>query len=168
MKNIIAIDPGASGGIARQDKDGIVTVMRIPATYGAICSALRSMSDNDTVVYLEESIAFSNFSSIAKLIAQNHFIQGVLMATGVSLQLVKPQKWQKDIGLGSKASVPKAKEVKDKKARSAAKSRIDREWKKKLLSHAERFFPAADPVDLYTCDALLILKYAQQDLRQNQ
>lgn len=165
MKTVIAIDPGKVGGIAWQNADGEIRAMPMPETYGQICSTLRTLSTQggEVVVYLEESIAFSRFSSVAVLIAQNNFMQGVLMALGVSLQMVKPQKWQKALDLGSKGSVSK---TLDKKQESSAKSGLDKKWKKKLLSHAERFFPTVDPVNLCTCDALLILKYAQKELRE--
>ena len=70
------------------------------------------------------------------------FLLGALMAMGIAVVLVKPQKWQKHFGFGT---------VKQSGGKGP--------WKRKLQAEAQRRFPGYD-VTLKTADALLILSWA--------
>jgi len=62
----------------------------------------------------------------------------------VRVELVRPQKWQKALGLGSASGC-------------ASKT----EWKNKLKAAAQRLYPHLKPT-LATADALLILDFARR------
>ncbi|HEV7926093.1 MAG TPA: hypothetical protein VGR14_12095, partial [Verrucomicrobiae bacterium] len=72
------------------------------------------------------------------------FILGVLQTLGIRVELVRPQKWQKALSLGSATGC-------------ASKT----EWKNKLKASAQRLYPHLKPT-LATADALLILDYARR------
>jgi hypothetical protein len=71
------------------------------------------------------------------------FILGALQMAGWSVELVRPQKWQKALGLGTRGESSK------------------KDWKNKLKAVAQRQFPGVE-VTLSTADALLIMQYAVQ------
>ena len=70
------------------------------------------------------------------------FLKGCLMSLGFRVVLVRPQRWQKQLSLGSKKEHGKA-------------------WKNHLKANAQRLFPNAE-ITLKTADALLLLEYATQ------
>ena len=76
------------------------------------------------------------------------FLLGVAQTLGVRVELVRPRRWQKVLGVGQ-ASI------------CASTS----EWKNRLKAHAQRLFPYLRPT-LKTADALLILEYAVQERRK--
>jgi len=146
----IAIDPGASGGIAWRDNDGIVFTAPMPDTPGGVLSTLRNILANTpapATVALEKVGGYTGGtgqpgSAMFKFGQGYGFLQGVLMALNARIELVTPQAWQRALGLGT---------------RDKTQSKAD--WKRKLRSEAERLFPGAN-VTLKTADALLILEYA--------
>ena len=71
------------------------------------------------------------------------FIKGVLQCAGWRLVLVRPQEWQKELGLFNHDKLPRNK------------------WKNKLKDEAKRLFPDQKPT-LATADALLLLEYARK------
>ena len=148
MKNIIAIDPGADGGIAWYDLDGNPNCVPMPETEGDLCELLARHPM--TVAFLEEVGGYCGVAqpgSAAFKFGRNFgFVLGCLMSMGRRVELVRPQKWQKHFGLGT---------VRD----SGGKS----EWKRKLKAEAQRRFPTCS-VTLKTADALLILDYGRSHL----
>jgi hypothetical protein len=72
------------------------------------------------------------------------YLCGHFEARGFRVIKVRPQEWQKSIGIGTKP-----------KGMSSA------DWKRKLKAEAARRHPAVD-VTLATADALLILDHARQ------
>lgn len=150
MKTIIAIDPGLSGGVAVHH-DGDTHVFPMPETEGDIVSLLVVPSrlavgaGHERIAYVEEVGGFCGVgqpgSAMFKFGRNFGFILGVLQATGWRVELVKPQKWQKFFGLGTKAG-------------AGGKTA----WKNKLKAHAQRLFPQ-QKINLKTADALLLLEY---------
>jgi hypothetical protein len=67
------------------------------------------------------------------------------MALSYRLVFVRPQEWQRELGLGTK------------------KGRTDRDWKNHLKAEAQRLFPTQD-VTLRTADALLILDSSTREI----
>ena len=148
MKPILAIDPGASGGLAWTDSAGHAHCVAMPDTFGDVVDLLRSRrAEGISVAVLEEVGGFCGVgqpgSAMFKFGKGCGVIEGALMALGYRVELVKPQKWQKPFGLGTTKQ-------------AGGKS----EWKRKLKAEAQRRFPACD-VTLKTADALLILDYAR-------
>ena len=145
--SLIAIDPGASGGIAIL-ADGAVSAFRLPAIgdLGTTLSALAPIH----AVYIEDvPFAFSrgtrvNPASLAKLQRGLGQLEGFVMGRGLRLVGVRPMDWQARLGLGGKRAA----------GGYAA-------WKKLLKLEAARRFPDL-AVTLATADALLILEYARE------
>ncbi len=146
----IAIDPGLSGGVAYQRGPQPAQAVAMPATEGDLVDLLRSLTAdaNEAVAYVEEVggyIGKAQPASSAFKFGRNFgFILGVLQTIGVRVELVRPQKWQKALGLG---------------AASGCASKT--EWKNKLKASAQRLYPNLKPT-LATADALLILDYARR------
>ena len=150
MKILIAIDPGASGGIAVWRDGQPADTMPMPPTEGDVLNLLRQLAVDPakTVAVVEEVggyIGQAQPASGAFKFGRNFgFILGVLQTLGVRVELVRPQKWQKASGLGNASGC-------------SSKS----EWKNKLKGCAQRLYPHLRPT-LATADALLILEYAVQ------
>lgn len=79
------------------------------------------------------------------------FLLGALQALRVRVELIRPQRWQKGLALGT-----------------ASACRSPTVWKNKLKAHAQRLYPHLK-VTLKTADALLLLDYAlRQPQQENQ
>ena len=153
MKNstirLIAIDPGASGGLAWFDADGNAQAKAMPSTEGDLLDLLQNLKMYGvSVAVLEEVGGFVGKaqpgSAMFKFGRSFGFILGALAGLCIRVELVKPQKWQKHFSLGT------AKATGSKSA-----------WKNKLKGEAQRRFPHI-AVTLKTADALLILDYAKE------
>jgi hypothetical protein len=146
----IAVDPGLSGGIAFQHDNQPEQAVPMPATEGDLVDLLRNLTAgaNEAVAYVEEVggyIGKAQPASSAFRFGRNYgFALGVLQTLGVRVELVRPQRWQKSLGLGAASGC-------------ASKS----EWKNKLKASAQRLYPKLKPT-LATADALLILDYARR------
>lgn len=149
-KLTIAVDPGLSGGIAYQLDDLPAQAVPMPPTEGDLVVFLRDLTADasDVLAYVEEVggyIGVAQPGSSAFKFGRNFgFILGVLQTLGVRVELVRPQRWQKSLGLGSASGC-------------ASKT----EWKNKLKGGAQRLYPNLKPT-LATADALLILDYARR------
>ncbi|MEI8375279.1 MAG: hypothetical protein WCJ35_20855 [Planctomycetota bacterium] len=147
MNTLIAIDPGKSGGIAWTMQDSLTNGCPMPETEGDVLDRLRELAIDHHTAYVEEVGGYCGAgqpgSAMFTFGRGFGFILGCLMSMGVSVVLVKPQKWQKHFSLGT--------------AREAG-SKTD--WKNKLKAEAQRRYPTLD-VTLKTADALLILDYAR-------
>jgi hypothetical protein len=123
---------------------------RMPATEGDLVHLLHAIAgEADEVVAIVEEvggyIGKAQPGSRAFTFGRNFgFILGVLQSLGVRVELVRPQKWQKALGLGTASGC-------------ASKTA----WKNKLKASARRLYPNLKPT-LGTADALLILDYARR------
>jgi len=148
MNTLIAIDPGASGGIAVWRDGQPADAMPMPPTEGDVLNLLRQLAVDpaNTVAVVEEVGGYVGKaqpgSSAFKFGRNFGFLLGVLQTLGVRVELVRPQKWQKALGLGNASGC-------------SSKS----EWKNKLKGCAQRLHPHLKPT-LATADALLILEHA--------
>lgn len=149
-KTIVAIDPGASGGIAWQHSGGTPACMKMPDTEGDILQELRiifhmSHAPQPPVVYIEELTGFCGVKipshTMMKLGRNVGFLHGTLAALGFRIVPVSPAAWQKSFGLGT--------------ARSCGSKTV---WKNKLKAKAQQLYPNQN-VTLSTADALLILEH---------
>jgi hypothetical protein len=144
---VVAVDPGASGGVAWMDRHGIINAVKMPATDGDMTDLLRSINaETRSTLWIEEIPKYTGAnipSSSMFVLARNYgFIEGAAQGMGMPVRRVKPADWQKPLGLGT--------------ARSC---RSKTEWKNKLKAEAQRRNPALG-VTLATADALLILEHA--------
>jgi hypothetical protein len=145
MKTIVAVDPGASGGLAIK-QDSSYELHPMPDTLSEMLSLLLDNKTKDAELYIEEVPKFvgKNIpSSTTAVLFQNvGRLEGIAIALGYSLHRVPPKMWQEPLGLG--------------KAKDCANSG---EWKRKLKNKAQELYPTLEPT-LKTADALLILHFA--------
>jgi hypothetical protein len=151
-KCILAIDPGASGGIVDLYPNGQFNAQ--PMSDDAdLCSMIEAVAQAariegwPLVAYMELVGGFIHGCPAPGSAMFNFgdgygYIRGLLAAHRIELRLVRPQEWQRGI--------PGVKGVKEKAARKRA-----------LKEHAARLFPSAK-VTLKTADALCIADYARR------
>jgi hypothetical protein len=150
MKTIVAIDPGASGGIAFSSEGSAPAFTHMPETVHDLAELLESAKYGDSHAYLElvggyvggagaPGSAMFNFG-------QNYGqIIGILAAYKIPFTLVRPQKWQGALSLGNSKGMTKT------------------EWKNKLKAKAQQLFPSSK-ITLATADAALIWHAASKNL----
>jgi hypothetical protein len=140
--NYVAIDPGASGGIAWTEPDRSVQAIAMPETVVDIADHLRYLfvQAGCRTAFLEEIPKFAgpNASAIIKLGIRYGEIRGILATLGLRVVELPPKSWQKTLGLGG------------------SKGHGTR-WKSHLKEKAQAFYPHL-AVTLKTADALLILE----------
>jgi hypothetical protein len=153
VKTIIGIDPGQSGGIAVQSPNGY-WVDKMPENTSEAAIYFRELCDEDAppVAYLEDIPKFCGpkLPGSAVFVMAENFgaIQGILAALNIRTIMVRPQEWQKGLGVGT---------------RTACKSKT--QWKQKLKAEAQRRFPTLKLTNA-TADAALILDYAMTKEKQ--
>ena len=144
MTTLIAIDPGASGGIAygntSSPKDP--ALVNMPETVHDLVEVLRDAAvEGDAHAFVElvgGYIGKAQPASSAFVFGENYGkIQGALAALGIPFTLVRPQKWQASLSLGNSKGMTKP------------------QWKNKLKAKAQQLYPQSK-VTLQTADALLI------------
>jgi len=151
---ILAIDPGAAGGMAWGALAGEVQTLAMPKTEGELAEHLREIvtaagAPEGLTAYVEQVGGYVRTesgqpgSAMFKFGRGFGFLLGVCAALRVPVELVTPQKWQKGIAAGVRAGLSRA------------------DWKRKLKAQAERLFPG-QRVTLATADALLILAWARK------
>lgn len=141
--NIIAIDPGKSGGMAYTKDEQIELVTFKNMTQGDIVDALRQLYIELRVpnVIMEKVGGFIGGKGTGP--AMFNFglgvglIHGAVQAMGMPLELVTPRKWQKQYQISDKG--------------------MDR--KRRLKERAQQLYPHLH-ITLDTCDALLLHHYA--------
>jgi len=153
MKTIVAIDPGVSGGIAVWGY-GKTECFPMPETEGDLVDCIKSlkaaasMEGGEVVCVLEQVGGFAGKaqpgSAMFRFGEHFGFLKGVIQTLEIRLELVRPQVWQKGLGLGTASGC-------------ASKT----EWKNKLKAEAQRRFPHL-AVTLKTADAVLLLDYAMR------
>lgn len=148
---IISIDPGQAGGIAYRFLKGTAGAFKMPPTPHDILGQLRDfaccaiVAGDPITVVIEEQTGCGGIRTSApsmfKFGKGYGYLLGVCDTLQIRVELVRPQRWMKDLGLGTRdKSLP----------RSA--------WKNKLRERAAQLFPALK-VTLATADALLMLEW---------
>ena len=144
-KAILAIDPGAGGGLAIQPTEGLAVAIPMPEGMTAQVDELRSISAaNPGISAIVEKVGFhrpgNSAVATAKFARHVGHIEAALYALGIPFIEVTPQGWMKSIG-----SLPA-----DKQARKRA-----------IREEMARRFPHLS-VTLKTADALGILTWGMQ------
>lgn len=152
---ILAIDPGQNGGFAiNYGVNKPPAIQTMPETECDVLATLTmigryAVSHNDFKVAIMEDqtgciagVRNSPTSSFA-FGRGFGFLLGVLRCQGWQLHLVRAQKWQRALNLGSKAQAG---------GRTA--------WKNQLKVRAQQLYPGLK-ITLATADALLLLEYAR-------
>jgi hypothetical protein len=181
---ILGIDPGASGAIVAIGSAGM-EVTAMPATEGDVVNLLRKYSEPpwlashtfEKVAFLEGLVKHMGAgipaSTMAVYASNWGIILGALMMANWRVRIVRPQDWQKALGLGitgrQKANVkglsPGA--AKAEKARvRLLNGQLKRDWKNKLKSRAQQLFPGVT-VTLGNADALLIAEFGSTALKSD-
>lgn len=145
---VIAIDPGASGGIAKATHLGgsewDIDLEPMPKSITTIVEIFDPFVCTNTLVVVEEVPKFvagmqTSATAMATLHQNFGYLLGVIDAMGLKLITVRPQEWQKTVGAG-------------------AKKNYGNKWKAHLKDLAVRRFPEIKKgITLKTADALLIL-----------
>lgn len=148
-EHLIAIDPGANGGIAWTNELGAMSAP-LPKTLGDTYALLREIlgaqgftyGTCSVSCYLEEPPKFVKAipGSAVFVMARNFGqLEGLITAYQIPLHLTRPQAWQAaHPGLGKKGD------------------QTTTAWKNRLKARAQQIYPD-QKVTLATADALLIL-----------
>jgi hypothetical protein len=142
--NLIAIDPGKSGGIVWTNLDGTVSALKMPQTPLDILNALRDRAETSSrlVCYIEKvgSSRPGNSAKSSTTFARHcGHLDMALLAAEVSTIQVTSQKWMKFLG------IPGGLDLKDRKSR--------------IKDAMQRRYPYLRVTD-WSADALGILTYA--------
>lgn len=142
-KIILGIDPGANGAIASLKGNGELSeVVKMPDTPRDILDYLRQF-EGKAVCYLEnvgQGMPGQSSSATAKFARHNGHLEMALLALGIRMVKITPQKWEKFYQLGRSSEYAK------------------NEWKRRLKEKAQELFPMVK-VTLVNADALLIARY---------
>ena len=154
-RNLIAIDPGLSGGIIIGSEDELTPrgIGAMPATEADIVEILREavMGSEDTPVLVVEKLPLFvsvpggrvSGASMAKLHRNAGLITGAALALCIRIIEVDPHSWQKHFRLGPKKSAG---------GYTA--------WKNVLKGEAQKRFPSVKVTHAIS-DALLIWEFAK-------
>ena len=158
MKQIIAIDPGASGGIAWVDNDGIVQAAPMPDGMTTRCDFLRDLHADvfmPTAIIEDvgKHVQGNNAQNSATFAAHCESLKTALYMIGIPFEEVPPKTWQAVF-----SGLPKA----PPKADHNTKERVKRERKNAIKEKMARIFPHL-AVTLKTADALGILYWAMKE-----
>jgi len=144
VKPILAIDPGLSGGLAHYGPSG-VTLDAMPATDADVRDLMLDRLGVTDVVYIEKVGGYvggkgAPGSAMFNFGRNVGFIHGLIASTKTRVIEVAPQRWQKTIQAGTKAT-------------------HGTRWKAHLKQIAQQRHPC-QTITLKTADALLILEHA--------
>lgn len=162
MNLFLAIDPGASGGMAWNDITGTRTnCIGMPDNYQSIAALLKLKTWNKPIVIMEQVSGFigkAQPGSAMFSFGENYgFLKGVIQTLDLRLILVTPQRWQKALELGRKKDYDYPSKI--TKGKRKGESITRNAWKEHLIQEAERLYPKLYPTP-QTADAILILHYA--------
>ena len=144
VKRILAIDPGMSGGIAYHGHGGII-LDSMPATDQDVSTLILDRLGITDVCYIEKVGGYvggkgAPGSAMFNFGRNVGFIHGLIASTKTRVIEVAPQRWQKTIQAGTKAT-------------------HGTRWKAHLKQIAQQRHPRLS-ITLKTADALLILEHA--------
>ena len=155
-KNIIAIDPGASGGIATFANEKIHAV-KMPKNVRDLKLFLDFQKNtySDLVVYIEKVQAYSNGDDapgkkfgINKMLKNYAELLTVIKLLGIPFVEVYPVSWQSTLGL------------KIKNTEKLPLNKFKTVRKNLYKKYAENSFPEIKKVTLATSDALCLVSFA--------
>lgn len=150
---ILAIDPGASGGLCCYGDDRPLVASRMPSTESGIFRLVRTLGlEADRCVIEEISMRPGEGQRSTATFFQHYgFLRACLHSVGLPFETVRPQVWQAGLGLPSRKPPKGA----SKKIRAALK----RQHKRDLAELARQRFPGVN-LTLKTADAVLIAEWA--------
>ena len=117
----LAIDPGANGGIAWIDDEGIVLARKMPDGMTAIADALRELSANGYRQAVLENVGgyMPGNSGPASVKFARHVghLEAICYCLGISVVKVAPNTWMKGIGTYPKDKAERKRAIKEDMAR---------------------------------------------------
>ena len=154
MRTLIAIDPGMNGGLAVRIEHDIFhgvhveeLAHKMPDTIKDIIDCLRIPHNNtgENIIYLEDvhTMKGQGIVSSGKFMRHQGCLETAAICLGYKLIYVRPQVWQKALGLLTKKGDSKT------------------QHKNKIKAFAQQRYPNIK-VTLATADALAILEYAKE------
>jgi hypothetical protein len=168
ITSVLAIDPGASGGLSWVTGNTATETRPMPSTYMELVDFLRNIRMFIRICFVEEISGFIPAGGAGQMFHFGRnvgYLLGVLDTLDFKVVTVRPQVWQKALGLGNVGTVrcKGTMSASEKKSIKASNSKLKREWKGKLCDFARRRYPElGKKVTLKTCDSLLILEYVKQ------
>ena len=144
-RNVIGIDPGGKGAIVVITEFGHVQIYKMPETPTDVLELLTVYSTN-SVCYMEKvggmpGMGGSPMFNFGK--GYGH-LEMALLALKIPTETVTPQKWQKEMQMGTRGTRSKT------------------EWKNHLKAKAQQLFPG-QKLTLDTSDAILIAEYGRRN-----
>jgi len=124
MKALIAIDPGASGGIAWRDQEGHVHAENMPGTFPEIADRLRELRVGlgSPVCLIEKTGGYMPGNAgpaSVKFGRHNGHLEMALYCMSIPTTQISPQKWMKKVGV-----LPKMKKDRKNKLKQIAATRF--------------------------------------------
>ena len=122
-KRLMAIDPGASGGIAWHDADGVVRCENMPEGMTAQCDWLSdlAMSRTSPVECILEKVGTyvkgNAVGGACKFARHCGALEAALYCFGVSVRQVAPTVWQRSLGALSNDKPTRKREIRELMAR---------------------------------------------------
>jgi len=163
MKNIIAIDPGAAGGIAILRAGLIPETYNMPSTNADIRDLLEELEPTNTIIYCERVGTYmpgNSGPSAAKFAEHVGALKGIICALRTPVIFPTPAAWIHDF-IGKPNYVEKKADY-EAKAWKQILAKRKNERKNKIKARAQEMFPHLK-VTLKTADALGILQYGIQN-----
>lgn len=155
------IDPGLSGGIAVISAEDVVQVFEMPETEGDLAELFETRIAPSRISFclIEKVGAFpgQGRSGIFTFGRGTGLLVGLLLAHHISHQEIRPQDWQRALGIPPRRTLPK----KPKPGKYYPAEEPKREFKRRLRAKAQALFPGI-LIDLKTADALLIAEVARR------
>ncbi len=164
MNSIIAIDPGASGGIAWRDREGIVQAVPMPDGMTATVDLLRSLAAQmpglrATMEKVGTYMPGNSGPSAVTFAGHCDGLRWAMYALGIPQEREPTARaWQKWLGVPVEAPLPKDMDAKARRAELAARKRRRKAYVEEAM---QRRHPHLR-VTLKTADALGILAYAER------
>lgn len=142
MDVLAAFDPGKLGGVAWRNESGSIHTSAFPAVPRELSALIRTINPADSVIEKVGGFTGEEEKSNGSRMFNFGYAAGgpywTLLALGLRVRFVSPQKWQKALSLGSRKTYgPK--------------------WKNHLKMIASDLNPSIT-VSLKTADALLMLE----------
>lgn len=143
---LMAIDPGANGGLALLHHNGDLACFKFPETEKEIANLVKheALSKDVKLACIEKVGGYIGKPQpghkMFKFGRNVGFLVGVLTSCRIPFHEVPPQTWQKAVGAGTRGK------------------RSQYQWKRHLLDLAKKRHPGLN-VTLATADAVLMLDY---------
>jgi len=154
MKRLLAIDPGASGGFAWVDYDGIVQAESMPVGMTAVVDRMRELAAELVgIVGVVEKVGLwmpgDHPNAATKFARHCGQIEAGLYSLGIPFEDVAPGVWMKSLGV-----LPKEK---------ADRKRMIRELMARRYPHLRVTLDTADALGLLTWKLGVVAKVGGQD-----